>query len=222
MLKAYKYRIYPTEEQKLKINQTIGVCRLVYNLALEVKITAYKNAGINLSAFNLINQLPELKKAYPWIGEVDSQCVQAAVKNIEVAFNMFYKGMGFPKFKKRRNGGSFKCPNNARRIDFEKGTITIPKIPNIPASIPRTFNGTIKNITVSKTASNKYFASLLVDNFIDLPLKAPVVLCDECCNGDRCDDPTHRRRESCHACLGTGINATAEKLNEERILPLNN
>jgi hypothetical protein len=47
-------------------------------------------------------------------------------------------------------------------------------------------------------------------------------MCDECCNGDRCDDPTHRRRESCHACLGTGINATAEKLNQERIPPPQN
>lgn len=44
-------------------------------------------------------------------------------------------------------------------------------------------------------------------------------MCDECCNGDRCDDPTHRNRQSCHACLGTGINATAERLNEERVSP---
>src|SRR6186713_762396 len=99
MLKAYKYRIYPTKEQQVKIEKTLGVCRLVYNLALETKIRAWQSAGKNLSAYDLHAQLPELKLAYPWIAEVDSQALQASINCLDNAFKGFFGGKGFPKFK---------------------------------------------------------------------------------------------------------------------------
>jgi putative transposase len=150
MLKSYKYRIYPTREQQQKIDASIAVCRLVYNLALEVKLRAYREQGINLSSFDLCFQLIDLKREFPWIAEVDSQALQASVKKIEVAFQNFYRGNGFPKFKSKRKGRqSFQCPNNTRRINWEKSTLTIPKIKDIPIKLSRRFEGKIKNITIS-------------------------------------------------------------------------
>lgn len=167
MLRAYKYRLYPTPEQAMMIDKTIGVCRLVYNLALETKIWAWKSAGKSLSGFDLINQLTELKKEFIWIGEVDSQALQASVKKLERNFkNFFTTGSGFPKFKSKRNGGSFNCPNNTRRIDWERSTLTIPKIKDIPIVLSRPFDGKIKTVTVSKAATGKYFASILVETEI--------------------------------------------------------
>lgn len=174
MLRAYKYRLYPSLEQKAQINRTIGVCRLLYNLALEVKIRAWKSAQKNMTAFDLCYQLVELKKEYPWIAEIDSQAAQAAIKKLDNSFYRFFNGSGYPKFKSRRNGGSFHCPNNSRRIDWNNNTLTIPKIKDIPIVLTRGFEGEIKTITICKTASGKYFASILVDNKVALPGKTPI------------------------------------------------
>lgn len=156
------------------IEKTLGICRLVYNLGLETKIRAWQSAQKRLSAIDLCYQLPELKEAYPWLKEVDSQAVQASIKKLDNAFDGFFKGKGFPKFKSKRGRQSFQCPNNTRLVDFEKGTITVPKIQNIKAAISRNFEGQIKTITVSRTPTGKYFASVLVDNKIQLPKKAIV------------------------------------------------
>lgn len=203
MYKAYKYRIYPTPEQAQAIERTIGVCRLLYNLALETKIYAYKSHGVSLSAFDLQKQLPELKSLYPWIAEIDSQAAKAAVKRVEWSFNNFFRGCGYPKYKSKRNGGSFQCPSGIRRIDFDNSTLTIPKIKNIHIRISRVFDGQIKYITISKTSTGKYFASIVVETVsetviqpevknvigIDLGITDFAVLS----TGERVENPRHLR-----------------------------
>jgi len=175
MLKAYKYRIYPTSEQELLINRTIGICRLVYNLALETKIRAWQSAGINLSAYDLIYQLVELKDAYPWMKNIDSQALTAAVKNVDVAFKHFFRGAGYPKFKSKKTGTqSFHCPCNKRKVDLEKSTLTVPKIHDIPIVLSRKFTGKIKTVTISRTPAGRYFASILVDTGEQVPEKPAI------------------------------------------------
>lgn len=171
MLKGYKYRIYPNDQQKQLIEQTFGCCRLVYNLALEVKMTAYKNAGINLSAYDLQKQLTQMKKDYDWLRNTDSQALNDTILNIDKSFKRFFNGAGFPKFKKKSDRQSYGCPHSTRRVDFEKGLLIIPKIKNIKISISRKFEGKIKTVTISRTPTGKYFASILVDNGKGLPTK---------------------------------------------------
>jgi putative transposase len=174
VLKPYRYRLYPNECQRQLIEKTFGCCRFVYNLALEVKTSAYKSAGVSLSAFDLFYQLTDLKTVTPWLKEVDSQALQASVKRIDRAFDNFFRGNGFPKFKKKSGHQSFQCPNNTRRVDFEKGLLTIPKIKDIPIVLSCPFRGKIKTITISRTPTNKYFASILVDNKKPLPVKPAI------------------------------------------------
>ena len=169
MLKAYKYRLYPNKQQADLINKHIGACRFIYNLALETKLTAYKSAGIQLSSFDLCYQLADLKKDVPWLQELDSQALQASVKKIDVAFKNFFRGCGYPKYKKKIGNQSFQCPNNTRKVDWDNNTLTIPKIKNIPIVLTRKFEGKIKTITISKTQTNKYFASILVEQDVELP-----------------------------------------------------
>ena len=176
MFKAYKYRIYPTLEQQQLIDQTIGCCRLVYNLALNVKIEAYKNYGVKLSAFDLCKQLIELKDEYTWLKDVDSQALQASVKSVDTAFKNFYNGFGYPKYKsKSRTRKSFRCPNAPKRIDWDNSLLTLSKLPNIPIRISRVFDGVIKTVTVSKTPTGKYFASILVDELTKEKEVEPIV-----------------------------------------------
>lgn len=176
MLKAYKYRLFPTATQQRQIDHTIGVCRLVYNLGLEVKMRAYREQGVRLSSFDLCYQLVELKKEYSWIESADSQALQASVKKIDIAFQNFFRGAGYPKFKSKRKGiQSFQCPNNTRKIDWKNNTLTIPKIKDIPIILSRRFDGEIKTVTISKTPTGKYFASILVENKkMALPAKPPI------------------------------------------------
>lgn len=175
MLKAYKYRIYPNEEQAVKLDKTISTCRLVYNLALETNIRAWESARKTLSAFDLCYQLPELKEAFPWIAEVDSQALQASIKKIDKKFTSFFKGnSGYPKFKSKRDRQSFRCPSGVRRINWDTSTLTIPKIKNIPIVLSRKFCGEIKTVTISKAPTGKYFASVLVDDELLVPVKKPI------------------------------------------------
>ena len=174
MLKAYRYRIYPTSAQKEQIEQTFGVCRLVYNLGLRIKIDAYKQHGRSVSAYDLINMLPDFKVGFPWVGDVNSQALTASLLNMDSAYKSFFNGGGFPKFKNRHGGQSFQFSTNKREVDFINSTITLPKLRNIPAVLHEKFEGKIKTVTISRVPSGKYFASVLVDNGIELPQRAPV------------------------------------------------
>lgn len=175
MLKAYKYRIYPNNQQRELIDKTLSYCRLVYNLALDTKIYVWNSRKISLSNFDLNNQLPELQNANPWLKEVNSQALRAAIRNMCSAYTKFFNhGGGYPKFKNKKGRQSFQCINNARKIDFENKLLTIPKIENIPIALSRIFSGTIKTVTISREPSGKYFASILVDNKKSLPEKQKV------------------------------------------------
>jgi len=176
MLRAYKYRIYPTDEQKVLFAKTFGCCRFVYNWALNLKITAYKERKETLGNVYLTNLMKrELKAEHEWLSEVNSQSLQSALRNLDTAYTNFFrntKAAGFPRFKSRRDRQSFLCPQHCR-VDFEKGTITIPKAKDIPAVLHRKFKGTVKTVTVSMTPSGRYFASVLVDTSIqELPASA--------------------------------------------------
>jgi putative transposase len=169
MYKALKYRIYPNEAQKELIAKHIGSARFVYNLALEVKNTAYLAKKINLSPFDIAKQLPGLKKECPWLKEVNSQSLQVSIQNMDVAFKKFFKGAGFPKFKKKINTGSFSIPQN---IIVENGLLKIPKFKKgIKINLHRPIIGEIRSATISFTSTGKYFVSILIEDGLSTPEK---------------------------------------------------
>jgi putative transposase len=170
MFKAFKYRIYPTELQKELITKHIGSSRFVYNLALETKTSAYTGNKHNVSSFDLIKQLPDLKKECEWLKEVNSQSLQQSIQNMDVAFKRFFKGAGFPKFKSKHKGKqSFSVP---QKVFVKNNLLIIPKFKEgINISLHRPIEGYIKNTTISVTSTGKYFASILCDTKEDIPIK---------------------------------------------------
>jgi putative transposase len=90
--RAYKYRFYPTVEQTIHLAQTFGCVRFVYNWALNLRKTAYNERGERLSYNDLAAMLPDLKKQYPWLGEVSSVPLQQSLRHLESAFNNFFEG----------------------------------------------------------------------------------------------------------------------------------
>ena len=176
--KAYKYRIYPNKEQQELINKHIGCCRFVYNLCLEKKINAYKTSKKSISCFDLINLLPSLKKEQEtsFLKEVNSLSLQAAIHNLDSAYQRFFKEKkGFPKFKSKRNARqSFQIVQKTH-VDFDGKKVYIPKFKEgIKCRFHRFFNGKIKTSTISRTVTGRYYISILVELNDDNPSKKPI------------------------------------------------
>lgn len=172
MLKAYKYRIYPNQEQQEWLTKIFGACRFVYNLGLETKIQAWSSARKNITCIDLSNQMKELKDTEAtWLKECPSQALQMSLRNLDNAYTNFFRGEGFPAFKNKHAKQSFQLPQGVRLSDNSK-QIFIPKLKWIDIDLHRNIgNGEIKTVTVSKSITNKYFVSILIDNKIESPKK---------------------------------------------------
>ncbi len=172
--KTYKYRIYPNQEQQKLLEKHFGSVRFIYNWGLEKKIKAYQRNKKRITCFDLINELTLLKKKkdFQWLNEANSQSLQMALRNLDNAFTAFFrKNNRFPNFKsKKRDKNSFQIPQNLK-IDTK---LTIPKIPNIKIKLSRKIEGKIKTATISKTPTNKYFISILVEQDKQLPKKPKI------------------------------------------------
>ena len=174
MLKAFKYRISPTKGQAELINKHIDAARFVYNLALECKQMAYAGHKVNLSCFDLIKQLPDLKKECGWLKEVNSLSLQQPIIHLDAAFTKFFKGQAdFPKFKKKSTATqTFIVTQN---VIIENGKLVIPKFKDgVDIILHRPVNGTIKRATISRTKTGKYFASILCETGEKLKTKAAI------------------------------------------------
>ena len=165
-MKAYKYRIYPNGEQKVLIEKHFGCARFTYNWALALQQKYYDEHKKSLSRKDIQDQLVSMKKQeqYSWLNEVNSQTLLSGLLHVYTAFGNFFKGRAkFPKFKSKKiPQRSYQCPQHAS-VDFEKGTLNLPKLKGIKAVFSRQFDGKIKTVTISKTATGKYYASILVE-----------------------------------------------------------
>lgn len=172
MLKAYKYRIYPNQKQAIAFEQHFGCVRFVYNWALALQNRYYKIFGKSLSRSKIQSQLVKKKKTgkFAWLNEVNSQSLLNALLNVHTAFTNFFKSRAkFPRFKSKKiPQRSYQCPQHCT-INFEQGIINLPKIKGIKTVFSREFVGNIKTVTISKTATGKYHASILVDTDSILP-----------------------------------------------------
>lgn len=173
VIKGYKYRIYPTDEQKELINKTFGCSRFVHNYFLAMKIELYKTEQKSLSYSKCSSLLTELKKEKEWLKEVDKFALQNSLKDLNTAYQNFFRehkkgntNQGFPKFKSKKNNyKSYRTnfTNNNIEIDFEKGQIKLPKLKWIKCKTHRKFTGKILSVTISQVPSGKYYVSLNVE-----------------------------------------------------------
>lgn len=178
--RAYRYKLYPNEEQKVLIAKHLGSCRFIYNYALAKKVKAYQVDGTNLSRFDIQADLPNMKKfdEYCWLKEVNSLSLQASLANLDSAYTKFFhEHKGFPNFKSKKDSKqSFSIPQNTK-VDFENGRIFIPKFKSgIKAILHRTFDGIVKTSTITRTSTGKYFISILVE--VDEPDVSMKPICE--------------------------------------------
>ena len=174
MFKSSKYRVYPNAEQENLLSKHFGCVRWVYNYGLALKKEAWELQKENLSRFALSEKLPSLKRCEEtsWLEEVNSQSLQSALVNLDMAYTRFFREKrGFPKFKSKHNKQSFQVP---QRGVIGDDFIQIPKVGKLKAIISRPIEGKVKMITISRTSTGKYFASVLSGTDQSVPAKLPV------------------------------------------------
>ena len=171
MKKAYKIEINPTDKQKSKIHQTIGVSRFIYNFYIAHNKEVYEKEGKFVSGMDfskwLNNEYIPNNQDMKWIKDVSSKATKQAIMNADKAFRDFFKGSkGFPKFKKKKNQDvkAYFPKNNKTDWTLERHRVKIPTIGWIRLKefgyIPT--NSIVKSGTVSQKA-NRYYVSILVE-----------------------------------------------------------
>ena len=166
--KPYKFRLYPNLEQRIFFEKTFGCSRFIWNQMLADKIAHYEKTGKFLK-----NTPAQYKKEFPWLKEVDSLALCNVQLNLNAAYKSFFKSkFGFPKFKSKKATQSYKTNNNKGekgRIALLDGKVKLPKVGWVKLKLHRQPKGLIKSATISKTATGKYFISILCEEEI-LPL----------------------------------------------------
>jgi putative transposase len=168
VLKAYLFRLDPTNDQMSLLNQHIGSCRFIYNRSLAENIEKYSVEKKFIFKNEASKSLTLLKKEeeYKWLRQVNSQSLQGVIAHLDTALQRFLKKIsGFPTFHKKSYGGSFGIPQHFRVKDSK---VFIPKFKEgIKFVKHREINGEIRNATISKTSTGKYFISFLVKTLVE-------------------------------------------------------
>lgn len=186
-LLAYKYRIYPTEDQQVLLSKTFGCKRFIFNHYLNVQQERYKNKEKHLSNYDINKDITKLKETKEYLREVDSIALQMAAEDLSVAYENFFKSVtgkrkrpqiSAPKFKNKHARQSYRT--RGVRIN-ENGSLQIPKLKEVKAVIHRPMpeNSTIKSTTISKNTDGRYYASILVEQELQLqPMTSKEIGCD--------------------------------------------
>lgn len=168
--RAYKYRFYPTDEQKHILARTFGCARFVYNWALRQKTDAFYQEQRRLYYKDLSEALTLLKQqdAYSWLSEVSSVPLQQALRHLDKAFLNFFEGRAeYPTFKKKRHRQSATYTSNAFKWDGTSLTLAKMTEPlDIRWSRPLPGGAVPSSITITKDCADRYFVSLLVEETI--------------------------------------------------------
>lgn len=154
MIRTYSYKLYNNNHYQKKFDRWVGVCRLTFNTAKELKDYVYKTTGKGISKYDMMKQLPEFKKDFEWIQEVNSQTLQSVIERLYDAYDKFFKGGGYPKWASRKRYKSFKFKQNVKRTD--KG-FKLPKFGEVKVfNNERTFEGEIKCADLIRKADGLY------------------------------------------------------------------
>ena len=159
---TYKFRLEPTDEQKILLNKHFGSVRWTFNYFLNQRKTEYLNNKKSLNYYDQAAELTQIKKTNEWLKEINSQTLQYSLKCLDMAYQGFFnKRTQFPRFKSRKNKNSFTIPQNVR---YDGTKLIVPKfLDGIEMIMERKIKGTIKHCSISKTPTGKYFVSILTE-----------------------------------------------------------
>jgi len=183
--RAIKVRLYPNGAQEEMLNKTFGCCRFIYNKMLEERVKVYEELKGDSQALHdhRYKTEKEYKEEFEFLKEVDAKALQSEWRHLKSAYTDFFRNLkkgiksGFPKYKSKKSRQSYTTYNinDNCKIDFKKRKLKLPKIKGwINYKDNRKFDEEIKHITVSKTRSGKYYASILIEIESDIQPKQEI------------------------------------------------
>lgn len=168
-----RFRLYPDARQEELIHNNFNCCRYVYNYFLAERQKVYNESGRTMSFFDCCKALTELKNEQPWLKVADSQALIASLKDLDQAFNNFFRNpklYRYPQFHKKK---SYRQSYRARKnIVLSKNHIRLPKIGEVRCAVSKQVDGRILSATVSQSPSGKYFVSVVWTD-VELELLPP-------------------------------------------------
>jgi len=177
MQKAFKVTLIPSNKQEILINKSIGCARFVYNHFLALRQELYQTEQKNLNYNACSQRLTLLKKEIEWLQEVDKFALQNSLKNLETAYKNFFadlkkakgkKGVGFPEFKKKHGcKQSYKTNLTNGNIQAIENRLKLPKLGWVKFHKSQEITGKLVNVTVTRTSSGKYIASILCETEVE-------------------------------------------------------
>ncbi len=167
MKKTFQYRAKINRETEKNAINWLNLCCILYNIALEIRISAYKNFKKSISLHNQVIQLPDLKKAYPEFKTVGSQVLQDVLERLDRAYKAFFDRCkngkaGFPRFKSKHRYDSFTLKQAGWKLDGKY--LNIKNIGIFKLYLSRAIEGDIKTVTVRRTSTGKWFVCFSCDN----------------------------------------------------------
>lgn len=162
ILKGYKFKLSPTEDQKIFFEKSFGCVRFVKNHILHYRTSQYQDHQISISKNQSIKYLTQLKKEPEliFLKEINSQSLQQGLIDLDTAFQKFFKKQSkYPTFKSKKDKQSFKVPQFFK-VDLDNELLVIPKLKSkIKVKLHRSFKGEIHSLTISKSKTGKYYVS---------------------------------------------------------------
>ena len=162
-MRTFKYRLNPTKEQKVLIEKHLGCCRYVWNNYLWERKKAYEEEWKTLTYYDNAKALTQLKKELVWLKEVNSQSLQATLKDLNLAYERFFKNISkFPRFKSKKNPKKwFHIPQDVK-LKWKK--LFIRKFMEwIKVILHRPLLWKIRNATITKD-NTWYYVSLTCES----------------------------------------------------------
>jgi len=167
MPKTYRYRIYPTKSQVTKLNETLELCRWVYNETLALRKNAWESEQKRISYYDSKKMIPIWKKDKPELKTVHSHTLQDVTMRVDLAFQAFFRRVkagdkpGYPRFKGKGWYDSITYLQSG--FSLNENTLTLSKIGDIKVRMHRPLEGNIKRLTIRRTSTHKWFVSILTD-----------------------------------------------------------
>ena len=205
--KALRVRIYPNKTQQKKIDMTINCCRFVRNHMIERNHKLYERRKEHLNYIAMQNLLPGMKKYLPWLAEADAKALQYACRQVDNAYQRFFKKQGgYPKFDSKRDSMQSYTNTNSNTIHYEIGKVKIPCVGWVKTKDNRElpFGSKICQVTITRD-HEQYFASICYkvdedvtpiqineNNVIGLDYKSDGLYMNS--NGECCDMPAYYRK----------------------------
>ncbi len=175
MIKAYKFRIYPDKEQIAILVNALNACRELYNAMLQQRIYAYR-MGRKVTRYSQVNEIPEVKKAFPEFNNIHSQVIQDVPLRLDRAYDNFYRRVdkknngrnikaGFPRFKSKNRYNSITYPQSGFKI-LENGHILASKIGEVRMFMHHPVDGKIRTLTFKRNSAGEWYAVITAGNIV--------------------------------------------------------